>query len=50
MWAPNGLMKHIQSSQLLGFEVDAINTVQLSNHTGYKSFGGQKMDDKQLSE
>lgn len=30
--------------------MDAINTVQLSNHTGYKHFSGQKMNDKELSE
>ncbi len=27
--------------QLLGFEVDAINTVQLSNHMGYPHFAGE---------
>ncbi|XP_066596757.1 pyridoxal kinase-like isoform X2 [Prorops nasuta] len=34
--------------QLLGFEVDAINSVQLSNHTGYKVFKGQVLDDSDL--
>lgn len=34
--------------QLLGFEVDAINSVQLSNHTGYRVFKGQILDDKNL--
>ncbi|CAH0557014.1 unnamed protein product [Brassicogethes aeneus] len=34
--------------QLLGFDVDAINSVQLSNHTGYKKFGGQVLTDKDL--
>ncbi|XP_066586432.1 pyridoxal kinase-like [Prorops nasuta] len=34
--------------QLLGFQVDAINSVQLSNHTGYKVFKGQVLDDKDL--
>lgn len=29
--------------QLLGFDVDAINSVHLSNHTGYASFAGQKL-------
>lgn len=29
--------------QLLGYDVDIINTVQFSNHTGYKKFGGTKM-------
>ncbi|KAJ2747293.1 putative pyridoxal kinase [Coemansia sp. BCRC 34301] len=28
--------------QLLGHEVDVINTVQFSNHTGYNSFRGQR--------
>ncbi|XP_047351171.1 pyridoxal kinase [Vespa velutina] len=36
--------------QLLGFEVDAINSVQLSNHTGYKVFKGQVLNDKDLDE
>ena len=27
--------------QLLGFEVDPINSVQLSNHMGYPHYGGQ---------
>lgn len=37
--------------QLLGFEVDAINSVQFSNHTGYeKGVRGQVLDDEQLSE
>lgn len=36
------------SVQLLGFEVDAINSVQLSNHTGYKVFKGQVLNDRDL--
>jgi pyridoxine kinase len=32
----------------LGFEVDAINSVQFSNHTGYPTFAGQVMDGQQL--
>lgn len=36
--------------QLHGFEVDAINSVQFSNHTGYKCFKGQVLDEAQLSE
>jgi len=37
--------------QLLGFEVDAINSVQFSNHTGYdKGVKGQVLDDSQLQE
>ena len=35
--------------QLLGFEVDVINSVQLSNHTGYKVFKGQVLNDNDLS-
>jgi len=34
--------------QLLGFEVDAINSVQFSNHTGYDHVRGQKLDSEQL--
>ncbi|KAL0117471.1 hypothetical protein PUN28_010354 [Cardiocondyla obscurior] len=36
--------------QLLGFEVDVINSVQLSNHTGYKVFKGQVLNDKDLED
>lgn len=36
--------------QLLGFDVDAINSVQLSNHTGYKVTKGQVLNDKDLDE
>jgi len=37
--------------QVLGFEVDAINSVQFSNHTGYKEgVRGQVLDDGQLQE
>jgi len=37
--------------QLLGFEVDAINSVQFSNHTGYHAgVRGQVLDDAQLQE
>ncbi|KAF0711772.1 Aste57867_5030 [Aphanomyces stellatus] len=34
--------------QLLGLEVDVLNTVHFSNHTGYKKFRGQRMDGEQL--
>uniref|UniRef100_A0A0V0G662 Pyridoxal kinase n=1 Tax=Triatoma dimidiata TaxID=72491 RepID=A0A0V0G662_TRIDM len=34
--------------QVLGFEVDAINSVQLSNHTGYKAAKGQILDEIDL--
>ncbi|XP_006625018.1 pyridoxal kinase [Apis dorsata] len=36
--------------QLLGFEADAINSVQLSNHTGYNIFRGQVLNDKDLED
>lgn len=37
--------------QILGFEVDAINSVQFSNHTGYaKGVKGQVLNDEQLWE
>lgn len=37
--------------QLLGFEVDAINSVQFSNHTGYpKGIRGQVLNESQLQE
>lgn len=36
--------------QVLGFEVDAINSVHLSNHTGYGKKRGQVLSDKELSE
>ena len=38
----------MSSHQLLGFEVDAINSVQFSNHTGYKSWTGEKLTEGQL--
>lgn len=36
--------------QVLGFEVDPINSVQFSNHTGYKVFRGQVLDEKDIVE
>ncbi|UZJ57524.1 hypothetical protein CBS101457_006844 [Exobasidium rhododendri] len=30
--------------QLLGWEVDVVNTTQLSNHTGYGRFGGMRLN------
>ncbi|KJE92638.1 pyridoxal kinase [Capsaspora owczarzaki ATCC 30864] len=36
--------------QVLGFDVDAINSVQFSNHTGYLSFAGQRLNGDQLWE
>lgn len=35
--------------QVLGFEVDSINSVHFSNHTGYKHVKGQILSDKELS-
>lgn len=32
----------------MGFEVDAINSVQLSNHTGYKTYYGQILNENDL--
>ncbi|ETV88605.1 pyridoxal kinase [Aphanomyces astaci] len=34
--------------QLLGLEVDVLNTVHFSNHTGYKKFRGERMTSEQL--
>ncbi|KAM3272171.1 hypothetical protein ACQJBY_042400 [Aegilops geniculata] len=34
--------------QLLGFDVDSINSVQFSNHTGYPKFRGQVLNGNQL--
>ncbi|EDO42065.1 predicted protein [Nematostella vectensis] len=36
--------------QVLGFEVDTINSVQLSNHTGYEHFKGQVLNSNELKE
>lgn len=36
--------------QLLGFDVDFINTVEFSNHTGYPNIAGSKMSGDQLQE
>ncbi|OLL22201.1 putative pyridoxal kinase [Neolecta irregularis DAH-3] len=36
--------------QLLGFECDVLNTVQFSNHTGYKVFKGTKTTATQIRE
>lgn len=33
-----------------GFDVDAINSVHFSNHTGYPSFAGQVMSGEQLKD
>jgi pyridoxine kinase len=34
--------------QLLGYDVDFINTVEFSNHTGYPEFAGSRMNGEQL--
>ncbi|XP_026849588.1 pyridoxal kinase [Drosophila persimilis] len=34
--------------QLLGFDVDPLNSVQFSNHTGYKTFKGPISNEKEL--
>ncbi|KAK9675042.1 putative pyridoxal kinase, partial [Basidiobolus ranarum] len=36
--------------QLLGFDVDNLNTVQFSNHTGYPLWTGQKLSSEELWE
>ncbi|XP_043229882.1 pyridoxal kinase-like [Amphibalanus amphitrite] len=36
--------------QVHGFDVDAVNSVQFSNHTGYKCFKGQVLNDSELEE
>lgn len=36
--------------QLLGYDVDPINSVQFSNHTGYPTFKGQVLDGHELWE
>jgi len=33
---------------VLGFEVDAINSVQFSNHTGYGFWKGQVLNEREL--
>lgn len=36
--------------QVLGFEVDAINTVQFSTHTGYKIIKGTVLKNQEMEE
>jgi pyridoxine kinase len=36
--------------QLLNFDVDPINSVQLSNHTGYKTIKGQILSELDLAQ
>ncbi|CAI5986112.1 unnamed protein product, partial [Closterium sp. NIES-64] len=45
MWATR---RQVFPLQLLGFDVDPINSVQLSNHTGYPTWKGQILDGEQL--
>lgn len=50
-WVTHGFVGNrcsLFSLELLGFEVDAIHTVQLSNHTGYKIFKGTRLDEKEF--
>ena len=45
------LSKLLVLLQVLGYETDAVNSVQFSNHTGYSGgFKGTRMDDVQLGE
>lgn len=37
-------------AQLLGWDVDAVNTVQFSNHTGYGRWGGLRFDEHHLTD
>lgn len=39
-----------QNKKLLNFDVDAINSVQLSNHTGYKTIKGQILSESDLAD
>ncbi|KAJ1550397.1 hypothetical protein HK405_000710, partial [Cladochytrium tenue] len=34
--------------QLLGFDVDPLNAVQFSNHTGYRHFSGERLEGPQI--
>ncbi|KAL1771739.1 pyridoxal kinase [Sigmodon hispidus] len=36
--------------EVLGFEVDAVNSVQFSNHTGYAHWKGQVLNSQELHE
>lgn len=38
------------SIQLLNFDVDAVNSVQLSNHTGYETIKGQILSEADLAD
>lgn len=46
---PNSI-KFSRIFQVLGFDVDAINSVHFSNHTGYTYVKGQVLSDKELHE
>nr|CAD7576974.1 unnamed protein product [Timema californicum] len=41
---------HVEHASVLGFEVDAINSVQFSNHTGYKVWKGQILNEHELDD
>ncbi|XP_015670221.1 pyridoxal kinase, partial [Protobothrops mucrosquamatus] len=36
--------------QVLGFEIDTVNSVQFSNHTGYDHWKGQVLNSNELHE
>ncbi|XP_073660664.1 pyridoxal kinase isoform X2 [Tursiops truncatus] len=41
---------HSDPCEVLGFEVDAVNSVQFSNHTGYSHWKGQVLNSEELHE
>ncbi|PON77434.1 Pyridoxal phosphate (active vitamin B6) biosynthesis, pyridoxal kinase [Parasponia andersonii] len=49
-WGYVGNKSAVFPLQLLGYDVDPINSVQFSNHTGYPTFKGQVLNGKQLWE
>lgn len=51
-WVVHGFVGNkcsVYALQLLGFDVDAINSVNLSNHTGYPVWRGEVMTGEQLA-
>lgn len=44
------ILSIIDFLQVLGLEVDYINSVQFSNHTGYKTIKGQSLTDSDLAD
>ncbi|XP_005261252.2 pyridoxal kinase isoform X1 [Homo sapiens] len=50
-WAPvRGEVRKKTPSEVLGFEIDAVNSVQFSNHTGYAHWKGQVLNSDELQE